>query len=73
MGRKEELLRKFGKRLTRLRKQKGLSVRELAIASRLETSKVQRIEDGEINLLFTTILALSRGLEMAPVELLRGL
>jgi transcriptional regulator with XRE-family HTH domain len=73
MERKEELLRKFGKELTILRKAKGLSTGELAVAAQLEPEQVRKIEAGQVNLLFTTVLALARGLEVSPDELLRTL
>jgi transcriptional regulator with XRE-family HTH domain len=70
MEQREELLKKFGRRLAALRKQKNVSVRELAAAAGLEYKRVQRIEAGKVNLLFTTILALARALEVSPDELL---
>jgi transcriptional regulator with XRE-family HTH domain len=73
MERKEELLKKFGRQLAALRKQKRLSIRQLAAAADLEYKKVQRIEAGKVNLLFTTILALARALEVDPEELLQSL
>ncbi|HMH22320.1 MAG TPA: helix-turn-helix transcriptional regulator [Puia sp.] len=70
MERKEELLKKFGQRLAALRQQKNLSVRELADAAGLAYRRVQLIEAGKVNLLFTTILALARALGISPDELL---
>jgi transcriptional regulator with XRE-family HTH domain len=71
MDRKEEVLRKFGRRLTALRAQKQLSIRELATAAGLEPDRVIKIEAGQVNLLFTTILALARALQVSPDELLQ--
>jgi len=73
MDRKEKLLRKFGKRLTALKKEKGLTTRELAAAAGLEYRQVLHIEEGKTNLLFTTILSLSKGLEMTPDKLFETL
>jgi transcriptional regulator with XRE-family HTH domain len=70
MDRKEEALRQFGQRLAALRQQKNLSIRELADAAGLESRQVQQIEEGKVNLLFTTLLALARGLEITPDQLL---
>ncbi len=69
MDRKEKLLRKFGKRLTALKKEKGMTTRELAAAAGLEYRQVLQIEAGKTNLLFTTIVALAKGLEMSPHKL----
>ena len=71
MDKKEEALRQFGQRLAALRQQKGLTIRELADASGLEFRQVQEIEQGQINLLFTTLIALAKGLGITPGELLR--
>jgi transcriptional regulator with XRE-family HTH domain len=73
MERNEELLRKFGKHLATLRKKKGLSVSELALAARLKPVRLQQIEAGEVNLLLSTVVALALGLEMPPEELLQAL
>jgi transcriptional regulator with XRE-family HTH domain len=73
MERKEELLRKFGRKLTLLRKQKGLSVRELAVAAGLNPDQVKKIEAGKANFFLSTLVALAMGLEMLPEELLSTL
>jgi len=72
MDRKEEALRQFGRRLTALRQQKGLSIRQLAIAAGLEYRQIEQIEAGRVNLLFTTLLALAKGLGVAPDQLLES-
>jgi transcriptional regulator with XRE-family HTH domain len=69
-SRKNEALRAFGRRLAILRKQKDLSVRQLAAASGLDYRQIQQIEAGKVNFLFTTILALAKGLEVNPNRLL---
>jgi transcriptional regulator with XRE-family HTH domain len=73
MHRNEEAMREFGRRLVVLRQQKGLSQRELAAAAGLEYRQIVRIEEGKVNLLFTTILALAKGLELGPDRLLESL
>ena len=70
---KDVALRKFGQRLAALRRQKRLSVRELAARSGLTGRQIEQIEAGKINLLFTTIVALARGLGVDPEELLETL
>ena len=61
---------RFASHLTRLRQEKGLSIRQLAATSGLEYSQVQRIEKGKVNLAFTTLVALAQGLELDLHELL---
>jgi transcriptional regulator with XRE-family HTH domain len=73
MDRNEKALVKFGLHLAELRQQKGMTVQELASKSQLDTRQISRIEAGQVNLLFSTILALSRGLGVPPEELLETL
>lgn len=72
MSTKEKILARFAVHLTRLRKENGLSIRQLAAASGLEYSQIQRIEKGKVNLAFTTLTALAQGLEMDLAELLEA-
>ncbi len=72
MSPKEKILARFATHLTQLRKDRGLSMRQLAAASGLEYSQVQRIEKGKVNFAFTTLTALAQGLEMELSELLEG-
>lgn len=64
MNNKEEILMNFAKHLTKMRKSKGISIRQLAAASNLEFSQIQRIEKGKVNFAFSTLCALADGLEM---------
>jgi transcriptional regulator with XRE-family HTH domain len=71
MDKKEEALRQFGRRVAALRQQKNLSIGELADAAGLEFRQVEQIEEGKVNLLFTTLIALAKGLGITPEQLLR--
>ncbi|MHA4806619.1 helix-turn-helix domain-containing protein [Flavitalea flava] len=73
MDSKEEIFRKFGRQLALVRNQKNISVRELAATAFLYESHVHQIEAGEVDVLFTTILALAQALEIEPSELLQVL
>jgi transcriptional regulator with XRE-family HTH domain len=73
MDRNEKALVKFGLHLAGLRQQKGMTVQELASRSHLDPRQISRIEAGQVNLLFSTILALSRALSVPPEELLETL
>jgi transcriptional regulator with XRE-family HTH domain len=64
MTSKEKILARFATHLTKLRKEKGLSIRQLAASSGLEYSQIQRIEKGKVNFAFTTLVALAQGLEV---------
>ncbi len=64
MNNKEKILLRFAVQLTKLRQAKGLSIRQLAAASELEYSQIQRIEKGKVNFAFTTLVALAQGLDI---------
>jgi transcriptional regulator with XRE-family HTH domain len=64
MNNKEKILLRFAAHLTRMRKDKGYSIRQLAAASGLEYSQIQRIEKGKVNFAFTTLTALALGLDI---------
>jgi transcriptional regulator with XRE-family HTH domain len=71
MNGKEKILLRFATHLTRLRRERGLSIRQLAASSGLEYSQVQRIEKGKVNLAFTTLVALAQGLDLDMDVLLK--
>ncbi len=73
MERNEELLRKFGRQLTTLRKQKGLSIQELAAAAGMKVHQLKKIEAGQAGFLLSTLAALAAGLEITPAALFKGL
>lgn len=64
MTNKEKILARFATHLTTVRQQKGYSIRQLAAASGLEYSQIQRIEKGKVNFAFTTLAALAQGLDI---------
>ncbi len=64
-------LKKLGANIKRLREMKNLSLRELSYACDIDNSKISKIEKGQINITFTTILQLARALEISPSELLK--
>lgn len=64
-------LKKLGANIKRLREAKGLSFRELSYACDIDNSKISKIEKGQINITFTTILQLARALEVQSSALLQ--
>jgi transcriptional regulator with XRE-family HTH domain len=64
MDNKHQILNRFAEHLIKLREAKGLSIRQLAAASSLEYSQVQRIEKGKVNFAVTTLVALAQGLDV---------
>jgi transcriptional regulator with XRE-family HTH domain len=64
-------LKKLGANIKRLRQAKQLSLRQLSYACDIDNSKISKIEKGQVNITFTTILQLANALEVAPHELLK--
>lgn len=63
-------MRQFGQRVTELREEKGITIEGLAAAADLDYLQVVEIEEGKINVLFTTIVALAEALGINPEDLL---
>ena len=70
---KEILQKKFGATIQRIRKDKRLTLRQVAASCRLDNSKIAKIEDGKFNVSLSTIVDLSRGLGIEPSLLLADL
>ena len=66
----KKVLKRFGENLRKLRKDKGLSLREMSYACSIDNSKIAKIEKGMINITFTTLLQLAVALEAQPSSLL---
>lgn len=65
----EEGLKLLAKRLKEVRSEKGLTQEELSHRSEITLSQIARIETVKINPTVSTILKLSRALEVSPKEL----
>ena len=66
----KKVLKRFGENLRKLRKEKGLSLREMSYACSIDNSKIAKIEKGMINITFTTLLQLAVALDAPPTVLL---
>jgi len=66
----KKVLKRFGENLRKLRKDKGLSLREMSYACSIDNSKIAKIEKGMINITLTTLLQLAIALEAQPATLL---
>lgn len=69
--RDEKILKKFGKHLERIRKEKNLSLRKLADNADVDFSQIHRIEKGDSNPSLTMMLALAEGLGITMEELIQ--
>ncbi len=63
-------LEKFGTHLAKLRKKKGLSMRELAARCDVDYAKISKLENNKANVTLTTLIELAEGLGIHPKELL---
>ena len=63
-------LRKFGVQLKKLRKEKGLSMRELAAQCDVDFSKIGKLETNQGNIKITTLFEIAEGLGVHPRDLL---
>lgn len=68
---KKRLTREFGKRLRKIRLEKGFSQRGLAAEADMEHKHIQRIEAGEVNPTMTTIAALATALRVESGDLMK--
>ena len=69
----KELLRKFGKRIKNLRIKQNKSLNNFSFNSELLTSAtLSRIENGLVDLKFSTFIKLANALNLKPEELLHG-
>ena len=60
----------FGPMLRRVRMERGLTQEELADAAGLHRTEISLLERNRRKPLLETVVAISRGLEMTPAELL---
>jgi transcriptional regulator with XRE-family HTH domain len=63
-------LKLLGANIKRLREAKHLSLRDLSYACNIDNSKISKIEKGQVNITFTTLLQIANALEIHPSELL---
>lgn len=68
--RKKEITKEFGNTLKKVRRQRKISLRNLAAMTELEHAHISRIEAGQINPTLTTIVFLANALEVSPRDLL---
>jgi len=63
-----EYLISIGKNITRIRKEKGLTIQELGFRCDIEKSYLIPIEKGRVNVTALTILKIANALEVEPQE-----
>lgn len=66
---KVKFLELLGNQIKTLRKEKGLSLRQLAQLCDIDYSDISKIEKGQRNIQISTILELTKGLDIHPKDL----
>lgn len=66
---KKQFQIKFGQRLSFLREERGLTLRQVAQNCDLDHSDIGKYEKGEVSIQLKTIYELAKGLEVQPKEL----
>lgn len=69
-NRNEQVLKTFGKTLKRLRKARGLTTREFANVADIAYSQVWTLENGKGDPTLTTLLAISKALQVSIADLI---
>ena len=66
---KEQLQKKIGERIIKLRTQKGLSQSDLARACNKDRQAIEKIENGRVNPTLYTLLEISEALQISLSDL----
>jgi transcriptional regulator with XRE-family HTH domain len=66
----DEKSQAFGRAVQEVRTERGLSQEAFAARVELGPRHIEAIERGEVNVVYTLILRLARGLDIPPVDLL---
>ncbi len=68
--RDQKLIDLFGKHLRKLRAERGLSMRELALIAEIEYKQIFSIENGKVNCTISTLNAIAKALDIPLKELM---
>jgi len=66
----EIVKRKFGENLQKIRESKKLSLLQMSYNCSLDESNISKIEHGKFNITLSTLIELSKGLDLHPKKLL---
>ncbi len=70
---KEDLKRKLGERISKLRRSKGMTLEKLAYEMGISKGNLSDIENGKKDPRFSTLVAIAEGLEVSVSTLLKSL
>jgi transcriptional regulator with XRE-family HTH domain len=66
---KQEKLETFGRNVRTFREAKGWSQRDMAANCNIDSADIGRIERGQVDVRYTTILQLAKVLDITPCQL----
>ena len=66
----QQLLKKFGENIAKIREVKKLSLRQVASRCNLDNGNISKIEKGVVDIRISTLVELSNGLGVHPKKLL---
>ena len=69
-GKKSDDNEAFGRAVEEVRIERGLSREAFAARVELDPRHIEAVERGEVEVVYTLILRLARGLDLSPVDLL---
>lgn len=65
----KQLINSFGEHLRKVRKEKGMSQRDLAYTADVSISQISRIERGEVNVTISSAYAIATAMKITLAEL----
>ena len=68
----EELYMNLGQCIKKVREAKGLALKEVAAAAKMDTANYWRIENGKTDPTFSLVVRIAKALNIEPYELLRA-
>ncbi|MDY7396855.1 helix-turn-helix transcriptional regulator [Aureibaculum sp. 2210JD6-5] len=66
---KEDFLLLVGTQIEKIRKEKNLSYGKIAKGCNIDSSDISKIAKGQVNIMLSSVLELSKGLNIHPKEL----
>jgi len=66
---KEDFLLLVGKRIDYIREQKGFSYERISQGCNIDASDLSKIAKGRVNIMLSSVMEISKGLEIHPKEL----
>lgn len=72
MTEKEQILKKFGAAVKKIRKNKNLTMLDVEVATGISEGCISKIENGKKNPALATVIKLAEGLEVSPSKLLQS-